>query len=89
MAVLCSVCDIPYLRALSYALKNSVLSASDDCNCGLSSNWTPIMHLVIRPLYSDFEFSYMVNDLAKRTLPRCRTCRRSSFFLMPSIPRVS
>ena len=69
MAALCSVHDLPCLRALSYALKNAVLSVADDYDCGLASNWAPIMQLVIRPLYTEFEFTYMVNDLAKRTLP--------------------
>ena len=70
MAALCSDHDVPCLRTLSYALKNAVLSVADDYDCGLSGNWAPIMQLVIRPLFTtEFEFFYMVNDLAKRTLP--------------------
>ena len=70
MAALCPVHDVPCLRALSYALKNAVLNVADDYDCGLASNWAPIIQLVIRPLFTtEFEFFYMVNDLAKRTLP--------------------
>ena len=70
MAALCPVHDVPCLRALSYALKNAVLSVADNYDCGLASNWAPIMQLVIHPLFTtEFEFFYMVNELAKRTLP--------------------
>lgn len=70
MEAKCSDQDIPFLRALVYSVKSSLANVCDSDNCGIASNWQPILALASMSfLVKEFEFSICIQDLAKLTLP--------------------